>query len=413
VSAATRKAKAASHRRAVAAAAKREEQRLRTEFEQREQELRERFAGPIARATEITRRTLGLFPVRVWRRFAAPNGFLLAAGRSYQALFAFFAAIYVVFAVVGLWLGADTDAVDWLIALINQYLPGAVGAGRDALVNPTDIEKIVASSTGALTVAGIVAIGALIWTAIGWITYLRRSVREILGLPIDARAYLLLKARDLVAALVFGIAIVVGGVVNNIGTWALQAVWELLGLNTTSFWFGGILGALSVVISFALNAAALAALFRLLAGVSLKWRRIWPGSMLGGGAITVLQLSVGLLARHSPSNPLLLTFVVFIGMLLWFRLISIVVLVAAAWIAVAAEDKDLPLQAVTEQERLRAQHEALLAAARERLRTAREVQKVTPWYRRLGADRAVRAAEDELLRVETAAPGAPLVAPRR
>lgn len=413
MSAATPRAKAASHHRAVAAAAKREEQRLRSEFEQREQELRELFARPMARADEITRRTLALFPVRVWRRFLAPNGFVLAAGMSYQSLFAFFAAIYVVFAVVGLWVGADADAVDWLIALINQYLPGTIGSGPDALVNPTDIDKIVASNSGALTVAGIVAIGALIWTAIGWVTYLRRSVRDILGLPIDSRAYLLLKARDLAAALVFGVAMVVGGIVNNIGTWALHGVWALLGLNTTSFWFAGILSGLSVLISFALNTAALAALFRFLAGIALKWRRIWPGSMLGGAGITVLQLSVGLLAGHPPSNTLLLTFVVFIALLLWFRLISIVVLVAAAWIAIAAEDKDLPLQAVTEQQRLRAQHEALLAAARERLRTARDVQKATPWYRRWGADRAVHAAEDELLAVETAAPGATLAAGRR
>ncbi|HKT58098.1 MAG TPA: YihY/virulence factor BrkB family protein [Microbacterium sp.] len=413
MSAASRQAKAASHHRAIAAVAKTEEQRLRIEFEQREEELRERFAVPLARATEIRRRTLALFPVRVWRGFTGPNGFLLAAGISYQALFAFFAAIYVVFAIVGVWLGADADAVDWLINLINQYLPGVIGTGPDALVNPADIDKIVASSAGALTVAGIVAIGALVWTAIGWITYLRRAVREILGLPQDTRAYLLLKARDLVAALVFGIAMVAGGIVNNLGTWALQTVWELLGLNRTSFWFDGILSVLSVVISFVLNTAALAALFRLLAGVALKWRRIWPGSMLGGAAITVLQLSIGLLASHSPSNTLLLTFVVFIAMLLWFRLISIVVLVAAAWIATAAEDKDIPLQAITEQQRLQAQHEALLAAARERLRTAQEVQKVTPWYRRLAANRAVRAAEDELLRVEAAAPGAVIVAPRR
>lgn len=45
------------------------------------------------------------FPVRVWRHFLIHNGFLLAAGVSYQALFASFAAIYVAFAIAGLWLG--------------------------------------------------------------------------------------------------------------------------------------------------------------------------------------------------------------------------------------------------------------------------------------------------------------------
>ena len=44
-----------------------------------------------------------------------------------------------------------------------------------------------------------------------------------------------------------------------------------------------------------------------------------------------------------PRNPLLATFAVFIGLLLWFRLVGIITLVAAAWIAVAAQDADIPL----------------------------------------------------------------------
>ena len=67
-------------------------------------DLRQRFDEPIARVTDLTRRTMEFFPVRVWRHFLQRNGFLLSAGRSYQALFATFAAIYVAFAVAGLWL---------------------------------------------------------------------------------------------------------------------------------------------------------------------------------------------------------------------------------------------------------------------------------------------------------------------
>lgn len=66
--------------------------------------LRERFEEPIARATELTKKTLAWFPVRVWRHFLQHNGFLLAASISYQALFAIFAVIYVAFAAVGVWL---------------------------------------------------------------------------------------------------------------------------------------------------------------------------------------------------------------------------------------------------------------------------------------------------------------------
>ena len=74
--------------------------------------LRERFDAPISKATALTQRTLAWFPVRVWRHFLQHNGFLLAAGVSYQALFAIFAAIYVAFAIAGLWLGGSADAVE-------------------------------------------------------------------------------------------------------------------------------------------------------------------------------------------------------------------------------------------------------------------------------------------------------------
>ncbi|WP_417562115.1 YihY/virulence factor BrkB family protein [Microbacterium sp.] len=394
---------AGSH--AAAEQARAHEEHLKERFEQTESELRERFAVPIERATRLTRRTLALFPVRVWRRFLQHNGFLLAAGVSYQALFAFFAAIYVAFTVVGLWLGSDQDAIDWLIDLINQYVPGLISTdSADGVIQPDQLSQIASASAGTLTITGLIAAGTLAWTAIGWVTFSRRAVRDILGLPLDARGYVLLKARDFVAALAFGLAMIAGGLLNNIGTYALTFTFDLLHISTNSGWFLAAVRVLTVLISLLLNTAALAGLFRFLAGVGLKGKRVRPGALLGGIGVTVLQLGVGLLVIYTPANPLLATFAIFIGLLLWFRLIGIVTLVAAAWIAVAAADDDIPLEQLSEQERLRAEHEELLHAARERLRTAQAERDAVPWFRRLSANRAVREAESELLQVETAAP---------
>ena len=102
-------------------AAQREEESLRARWEATQTSLRQRFDEPLSRATAITQRTLAWFPVRVWRHFLQHNGFLLAAGVSYQALFATFAAIYVAFAITGLWLGGSEQAIASLIDLINSY----------------------------------------------------------------------------------------------------------------------------------------------------------------------------------------------------------------------------------------------------------------------------------------------------
>lgn len=395
----------AREKRGLAARAAREEQHLRARWETTQDALRERFDVPIERATKLTRRTLALFPVRVWRNFLQHDGFLLAAGVSYQTLFATFAAIYVVFAVTGVWLGSDEVAVQALINVINDYIPGLIS--ESGIATREQVLQITSNSSSALTITGVLALGALIWTAIGAISFARRAVRGVFGIPPDRRNYVLLKSLDLLAALVFGAGLVLGTVLGTLGTWALSLVFELIGKSESSALFGLTVRVVTVLILYAVNTALLAGLFRFLTGTSLTWRRILPGAFLGAAATTVLQLAFGLFLSYSPSNPLLVTFTVFIVLLLWYRLIGIVLLVAASWIAVAASDNQVRLIPQTEAERLAAEHTALLRAARLRLRTAIDEQMSSPWYRRRAAGRAVRDARDELKQVEDATPPAP------
>jgi membrane protein len=153
--------------------------------------------------------------------------------------------------------------------------------------------------------------------------------------------------------------------------------------------------ALSLVVAFLVNAVALALLFRFLTGTSLRWRRIWPGSILGGAALALLQVGAGLLLRYTPSNPLIATFAIFIGFLLWFRITGIVILVAAAWIAVSTSDRDLPLVELTDAEREALEVHALSVAAQVRLREARERAHHASWWQRPVARRRVRRAARE------------------
>lgn len=390
---------------AAADAAQREEETLRRRWETTEQSLRERFDAPISRATRLTEKTMAWFPVRVWRHFLIENGFLLAAGVSYVALFACFAALYLVFAIVGLWLGGSPEAVNALIELINSYIPGLI-ADSGGLATPAQVQQIASQNSGVLGWTGVIALGTLIWTAIDWVTYSRRAVRVLFAIPPDRRSYVLLKARDLLAALIFGAALILGAALSTVGTYAVEWFLSLFKVTDTSTLTDISVSVGSLLIGFVVTSSALAGLFRFLTGTKLPWRRIWPGAMLGGLGISVLQLGAGLLLSYTPSNPLLATFAIFVGMLLWFRLLGIVMLVAAAWIAVAAKDHDVVMVPQTEAERVAAEHAALLLAARVRLRTAQDARDKAPWYRAWIADRALREAEDELRQVEAATPAA-------
>jgi membrane protein len=362
--------------------------------------LGDRFDEPLARITTLTQNTLALFPSRVWRRFLAGNGFLLSSGMSYQALFAVFASVYIVFAVAGIWLVGSPETMDAMVQVINTYVPGLIGTS--GVIHPDDLKRIAESSTSLLGVTGVAALAVLIWTAIGWITYSRMAVRAIFGMPKDRRSYVLLKARDFVVALVLGVALFVAAALSVASTAALNWLFDLFpetlrGLSTT----------LVVVVGLAavylIDTIALLVLFRFLAGARLTVRRMAAGALIGGGGLLGLQLLGSGLLGGASRNPLLSTFVVFIALLLWFRLTSVVTLVAASWIAVAAEDRQEALYEPTAAERAALEHDALVLAAGVRLREAEGELAAAAWWRRPAARWRRDAARAELDALTSAA----------
>ncbi|WP_157372836.1 YihY/virulence factor BrkB family protein [Agromyces sp. Root81] len=380
----------------------------RERFDAMSQPIRDRFEQPISTVSTITQKTLALFPVRVWRHFLDRNGFILSSGMSYQALFAIFAAVYVAFAVFGIWLTSNKATLDAFIALLNTYAPGLIG---DNGVIPTEeLTQIAASSTSLFGWTGAVALAGFIWTAIGWITYSRMAVRSIFGLPKDRRAYVFLKTRDFLAGFSFGAILLVATVLSVATTSFLGWMTELLGLSSDSGWYGFLVQGGSLLVVFVIDTFALAVMFRFLSGAAMPWHRMWVGSLLGSAALSVLQVIGGALLSRSSTNPLLATFTVFIGLLLWFRLTSIVILVAASWIAVEASDAHETLRMVTPEQLAAEQRDreqrALVTAAQVRVREARKDLGAANWFERIPARRRLAKAEQRLADLEATAPPA-------
>lgn len=361
----------------------------------------DRDDGRLERVSTLTRKAIALFPVRVWRHFLARNGFLLSSGMSYQALFAIFAAVYVVFAVAGIWLTGHPETLKAFILLLNTYAPGLIG--EDGITRE-DLIEVASSSTSLFGWTGAVALGGLIWTAIAWITYARMAVRSIFGLPKDTRAYLLLKARDFLAGLAFGMIILVATVLSVVATAFFAWLLGVTGLPGDSGWSGGLLQSGALMVVFVIDTIALAVLFRFLSDAAMPWRRMWAGSLLGSAAISILQVLGGYLLSGTSANPLLATFAVFIGLLLWFRLTSIVILVAASWIAVEAADNHETLRRVTPEqlvaERQERERRALVTAARVRVREAQGELASANWLGRFPARRRLARAQEELALAE-------------
>ena len=353
------------------------------------------------RAATATDRVLGSFPSRVWQRFSRRNGLLLAAGTSDQAVFAVFAGLYVAFAVVGLWLGSSRAAIDGLLGMIDGFAPGLIGIdGAPGLVADERIREVASDSAAVLGVTGFAAVIALGWTAVGWVTFLRSAVRDIFGLPpVDAH-FALVKVWDFVAAILFAILLFIGGTLSTIATSALSLAFELLGMADASLLSDVASRIVTIAVVFLVDVVALVSLYRFLAGTDLPTKRVLPGSLLAGGGLVILQLLAGWLIGRAPLNPLVATFAILLGVLLWFRIAMILILLGASWVAESATSSDVAIVAESEHDRRVAEARTLVGAATVHLREARLSGVEATWFGRGKAIRAVRRAREDLAEAE-------------
>jgi membrane protein len=358
--------------------------------------FRRRLERPVARVSRFARWVETLRPYRVYINFAHSDGNLRAAGMGYQSLFAVFAAIWVGFSVSSFWLSGSEKVFTAMVNLVNRAVPGLVSTPTTQGVIPA---SQLQDATGFGWTGVIAAIG-LIWTAIGWLYYTRQAVRAVFGLSRDTTNYVLQKLRDLGLALVFGVLFVFSALVTIVSTQTLTLLLDLLGLSSDSFWTNAAARFSALVVSVALNIVTLGAMFRVMSRVVIPWRNLFFGVLLGSLVLAGLSILGGLLLGGTSKNPLLATFAVFIGLLLWFNLVSRVILLSASWIAVGMTDSGLSPRALTPEqqaaERAAAEHRARVLVARAELQHAREELAAARWFGRLPAQRRVGRAEQRL-----------------
>jgi membrane protein len=340
---------------------------------------------------------MALRPVRVFRHFADRRGFLLAGGLSYQALFAVFAAIWVGFAVFGLVLRSNPALGEAFFDTIARSVPGLLAwRGAEGVVDP---EQLMQAEILGWT--GAIAAGGLVFTALGWLSSTREAIRALFDLPGERLNFLLLKLRDLGLAIGFGIALLVSSALSVLSTQALDTALDWLGIGEDSdaaALTGRIAG---LALMLLLDAVVLGMLYRVLSGLTIPLRRLLVGSVLGAIALGILKVLGGVLLGGASRNPLLASFAIIIGLLIWFNLVCATILLGASWIAVGMADAGLaadPRIAAERREaeraelaRLEAERAAL--AARQRGWFGRLVQR---WKRRgRGGDETRAEGEQE------------------
>lgn len=289
-----------------------------------------------------------LRPYRAFSHFSNVNGSVLSGGMSYLAIFAVFAALAVGFGVFGFELRSRPELLSTLVEQINGFVPGLIA--YDGSSGAVSMDTLLGSR--ALSWTTIIASASLLWVTMSWFTGTRRSVRIIFGLEVKQyRNYVLLKLRDLVLALAFGILILVSAALTVVSSNLLDAIYSWLGWNEQSWlldWTGQLVryGAMLVF-----DLMLLGGMHHFLAEVQAPKRNMFFGCLLGAIALGVLKYLGTSLLGGVTSNPLLASFTVIIGLLIWFNLICRALLLTSSWIATGL-DKGLgtPDQKVVEVE---------------------------------------------------------------
>lgn len=299
-------------------------------------ELMERGTVLKTRAVRLKDWVMALRPVRAYSHFTDIGGVVLSSGMSYQALFAIFAALYVGFSVFGIALRGRPELLDSLVDQINLFVPGLIG--KNGVVQLDSLFQ-----THVLDWTSLVAGVSLLWVALNWFTGTRRSIRLIFGLEVKQyRNAVLLKLRDFVLAIGFFLALIVSAALTVFSSNIANVVLGWFGLSPENWLFGtfGVIARYLAVLVF--DVVMIYAMHRYLAEIRVPRWHLVKGSVLGGIALLILKLLGTALLGGASSNPLLASFAVFIGLLLWFNFICRALLLTAAWIAVG-EDRKLGL----------------------------------------------------------------------
>jgi len=267
---------------------------------------------------------------RTMQRYTGAGGPLLAQGLAYQSIFALFAALWVAFSVAGLWIAGDSPLRQAIIDTIAGAVPGLIDTGSGGAI---DLDLLLSARIFGWT--GAIAAVGLLWTALGWFGAARSGMRAMLGRPRGPQRALLLKLADLGLALGFGIAVLVSSALSLFSTSLLGAGLRWVGIEDASPFAEIATRGVGLGIAFLFDFAVLFALYRVLAPNRLPRRPVLGGAALAALGLGVLKALGGSLLGGASSNPLLASFAVIVGLLIWFNFVCQVLLIAAAWIAEA------------------------------------------------------------------------------
>jgi membrane protein len=204
--------------------------------------------------------------------------------------------------------------------------------GGEGLVNPREL-----LNPEGLGLAAAIAAAVTVYTSLGWIASVRDGLRGVAELPPLKRNPVLTKLFDAGTLLLLGMALVLSAGVSLVFGTAAGWLVDLLALDARVA--DPFLWLVKTAVPLLLNWTTAVVMFRLAGGLRLSRQAFFEGTILAGIGTTVLQIFSTELLAQAGRNPLLASFAVIIGLLIWFNLVSQVYLLSASWATIRESDR--------------------------------------------------------------------------
>lgn len=264
--------------------------------------------------------------VRALQRYGNARGALLSGGIAYTALFSIAGALTLGITITIALLGNNPELRTRVFETIAQSLPGVLDInGSGGILKP---ESLVMNA--GYSIAGIIAVVVLLFSAVRVMTALKTSLRSMFGIVTLPGNPIIETLRDFLGFLILMVAVLVTAVLSlaasALGTQVLGAL-EVGGAARSA-----LLESVAIGIGALVDAGVLVMLIRFVAQVRALWRDMVLGAVIFALASAILR-KVGTAAVGSVTSPLLASFAAIVTVLLWVNLLARVVLIVAAIIA--------------------------------------------------------------------------------
>jgi membrane protein len=304
----------------------------------------------LLRLNALATRVQALRLVRVFLHYSKLRGPILASGLAFQGLFAIFAGLWVAFSIAGIVISNNIGLRDAVIVALNNSIPGLIKTGGSDSSGAIDAKLLL--SAGVFGWTGAIALLGLLVTALGWLGSARDAVRTIFELPAPATHFAMLKLRDLGLGVALGLVLVISAVLSVAGTSATAWLLSLAGIASHTVLATVLSRIVTLGVMFGLDTVVLAAIYRVLSGVGIPRRRLWVGALIGAVGLGTLKVLGSALLGGATKNPLIASFAVLAGLLIFFNFACQVILIAASWMAVGIEDAGIVIDPRVAQIRL-------------------------------------------------------------